>query len=129
MARKDRCMKVLVCGGRKFFSWPAVQMELNHFHKMIHPITWIVQGGAPGADRLAKHWATVYGIPYIEYPADWKTHGPAAGMIRNRLMLDENPDIEYVIAFPGGPGTFGMIREAERRKIKVIQPLEEEPPF
>jgi len=122
-------MKILVCGGRKFYNWPAVKNELDHLHRMLGPITCVVQGGAAGADRLAKHWALLAGVQCLEYPAQWSQHGPSAGMIRNRQMLDENPDIKLVIAFPGGPGTFGMIREAQRQNVPVMQPLEEEPPF
>lgn len=122
-------MKVLVCGGRKFFNWPEVQSALDDFHIFHGPITCIVQGEAPGADRLAKHWASLCGIQCLGYPADWKQYGTRAGMLRNQQMLDENHDIETVIAFPGGPGTFGMCRLARARGIKVIEPLEEEPPF
>jgi len=34
-------------------------------------------------------------------------------------MLDENPDIELVVAFPGGRGTDNMVKQAEARGIPV----------
>jgi hypothetical protein len=83
--------------------------------------TLIVHGGAPGADRMAGSLALKLGLcTPIVYPAQWKTHGKAAGPIRNRLMLDEEkPDL--VIAFWDGesPGTKDMIEETERRHIEL----------
>lgn len=122
-------MKILVCGGRKFFNWEEVRAALDDFHFVGGPISCLVQGGAAGADRLAKHWASLRGIQCLEYPANWKEYGREAGMRRNRQMLDENPDIHVVLAFPGGPGTFGMCQEARRRGLKVIELCEPEPPF
>jgi hypothetical protein len=53
------------------------------------------------------------------FPADWNRFGPAAGPIRNRLMLDENPDL--VIAFhsdlSNSRGTADTVTEARSRKI------------
>lgn len=112
--------RVLVCGGREFDNWNRLvsAMERNG----VFPINTvaIIQGGAKGADFLAKTWAKSVGIPVDEYPADWKTHGKAAGGIRNQKMLDEGkPDL--VIAFPGGAGTADMVRRAEKAGVPVTK--------
>jgi hypothetical protein len=58
----------------------------------------IIEGGARGADSLARSVAKELGLQYRTYPANWKEHHRAAGPIRNRKMLkDEDPD--RVIAF------------------------------
>jgi hypothetical protein len=80
----------------------------------------LIEGEAPGADTLAREWATEQGIPVERYPADWNRHGKAAGPIRNRRMLVEGkPDL--VVAFPGGRGTANMISQAEAAGVKVLK--------
>lgn len=80
----------------------------------------IISGMAKGADSLAIDWAVVNWLRWEEYPADWETHGKAAGLIRNQQMLDEGkPDL--VVAFPGGRGTADMIRRAEKAGVEVIK--------
>lgn len=78
----------------------------------------IIHGDAKGADRAAGLWASSVGAGVWPFPADWKTHGKAAGPIRNKQMLDEGePDL--VIAFPGGAGTANMVKQAKDRGIEV----------
>lgn len=80
------------------------------------------QGGATGADELVRAWHTAVQPAHVElvsYPADWKEHGPAAGPIRNRIMLD-SADPHIVFAFDGNRGTRDCVSYALRKKIKVI---------
>jgi hypothetical protein len=121
-------MKILVCGGRKYFDWLNVRATLDEFHTCGTPITCVIQGGAAGADRLGKHWASLNSIPCKEYPADWKFYGKDAGKYRNQQMLDENPDIEVAFVFPGGYGTWDMEQRVRRANIRIISG-EEPPPF
>lgn len=103
-------MRVLVCGGRTFDNWRLVRDTLNE-----HQPTVIIQGGAPGTDRLAAKYADVHAIPLVTYPALWR-QGKKAGPLRNAFMLrDSRPDI--VIAFPGGRGTDNMVLLAESSRI------------
>lgn len=112
---------VIVCGGRTYDNAALVEKELDELSYINGPLT-VVQGGASGADDLAKRWcykqgpSTLYRM-YNE-PADWKAHGRAAGPKRNQRMLDEyRPDM--VLAFPGGSGTADMIRRAKLFGVKV----------
>lgn len=79
----------------------------------------IISGGATGVDSAAIDFAVSHWLQFIEYKADWTRYGKSAGMIRNEQMLDENPDIEYVLAFPGGTGTANMVKLAQSRGIEV----------
>lgn len=114
-------MKVIVTGGRDFDNGQLIYRELDRLG-----ITSMATGGCDGVDVIAEQWALgnrKMGIPpraeYRTYQADWKTHGKAAGPIRNQQMLDEfKPDA--VVAFPGGRGTADMVRRAEKAGVKVI---------
>ncbi len=79
----------------------------------------IIAGGATGVDRAAIDFAIINYCIWMEYPADWKKYGKAAGFIRNKQMLDEGkPDL--VVAFPGGKGTAMMVTLANQAGVKVI---------
>lgn len=109
--------KVLVCGGRDYGNRRKVYEVLDGLH-LESCISRIVTGGANGADMLASDWAAMRSVSYVKYPADWETHGRAAGPIRNQEMLNmEHPDL--VVAFPGGRGTANMIRLATNAKTSV----------
>lgn len=113
-------MKVLVCGSRKYQKWSVVLDVLDRLlagESQIH----VIEGGAKGADFLARRWAVTRKQPYTEIKAEWKLHGLAAGPIRNRQMLDLKPDL--VVAFHDdlglGVGTKDCVDEAHRRGIRT----------
>ena len=110
-------MRVLVCGGRDFRNYGMVIRALDALPE--RP-TVIIHGCARGADTLGETWAIGRDIPTLRFPAHWDDHGPAAGPIRNKRMLDEGkPDL--VIAFPGGKGTANMVSQARAAGVKVIE--------
>lgn len=111
-------MRVLVCGGRDYRDYENVERILDAIDARKH-ITIIIHGAARGADTLAGRWATEHGRAVETYPADWKTHGKAAGHTRNRQMLVEGrPDC--CVAFPGGRGTANMVAQALSSGIKTL---------
>lgn len=105
-------MKILVCGGRNYLEYWKVHEILFD----LWPDT-IIQGGANGADFLAKVWSHAYEIECIQVDAEWKKFGKAAGHIRNGEMLKLKPDL--VVAFPGGVGTANMIKQAKDSGVEV----------
>ncbi len=116
--------RVLVCGGRAYADRAKVFSTLQTLHDETGFVT-LIHGDAPGADTLAAAWARHgfksrerFTMGTISYPADWNTHGRAAGPIRNQQMIDEcKPDL--VVAFPGGRGTADMVRRARAADIPV----------
>ena len=90
-------MRVLVCGGREWADLGTIFDRLLRLQREAGPDVTIVHGDACGADRLAGQAATELRFTVESYPADWATHGKAAGMLRNRKMLDTRPDL--VLAF------------------------------
>jgi len=111
-------MRVLVCGGRGYEDWAAVEVVLRIFDPRY---TTLIHGACPtGADHIAEsvahalHWQRL--IPYY---ADWDKYGRAAGPIRNKRMLVEGkPDV--VIVFPGGNGTANMVSQAHKAGLHVL---------
>ena len=111
-------VKVLVCGGRYFGDKEAVFRELDAIRSR-HESMVLIQGGASGADGIAREWCQLRKISFITVDADWDRHGRAAGPIRNREMLVLEPDL--VLAFKGGRGTADMVRQAEAAGVKIIE--------
>lgn len=107
----------MVCGGRNFTNATFAHDTLNELLRRYH-FTALIEGGARGADTIARHWATLSGLRVITMPADWQKHGKGAGSIRNAAMLALSPDA--VIAFPGGPGTANCVRQANALGIPVL---------
>ena len=112
--------RILVCGGRNFSNLALLEHTLAIVHAR-RGISLIIEGGALGADRLAREWAIRAGVPFKPYEADWKAFGRRAGPVRNTLMIvDGQPDA--VIAFEGGKGTLNMIEQASRAGIPIMLP-------
>ena len=120
---------MLVCGSRDYTDRKHLWDTLDQLHA-ITPIGLVIEGGARGADRLARAWAIARGIEFKAYPADWKRYKKRAGPIRNQQMLDEaHPDA--VVAFPlalplpeKGSGTADMVNRATDAgvHVRVIEP-------
>lgn len=116
-------LRVLVCGGRDYADKRHVYHVLDRI-EVEHGVDCIIQGGARGADDLARGWAyddTHHPtVACQSYRADWKALGRAAGPIRNQQMLERGaPDL--VVAFPGGRGTQDMCSRAERAGVRVLR--------
>lgn len=110
-------MRVLVTGGRDYQSIDVVFHALDQIHAET-PITLIIEGGATGADALARRWAESRGVENITEPADWHTHGKAAGPMRNARMIEQHAPT-MVVAFPGGKGTADMVSKARAAGLIV----------
>jgi hypothetical protein len=103
---------LLVCGGRDFDDYPMVCAYLGQ----IPNADLVIQGGARGADALAKRWARENGIHCAQIDAMWEA-GRRGGPARNHAMLLLKPDA--VVAFPGGRGTDHMKSIARAAGIPV----------
>lgn len=107
--------RVIVCGSRTWDDefWLASRLA------QLPAGSVIVQGGARGADRIAQKAARRLGFKVERFPADWETHGKAAGPIRNQQMLDAGADL--VLAFWDGDsrGTQDMVTRAKLALVPV----------
>lgn len=111
--------RILVCGGRKYFNNEHITATLDYGMKhYFSPDFCIIEGGASGADTLARWWAKKNGVCCLNVDACWEAYGNAAGSIRNEWMLKfTTPDL--VVAFPGGAGTDNMCNKAKARGIDI----------
>lgn len=113
--------RILVFGGREFH-------DREYFYaRMADAVPWfgeeflIIQGGARGADQLAKVWAFETGCAMMQMPANWFLFDKRAGQIRNRWMLKwAMPDLG--IGFPGGAGTAHMASILKAANIDIWMP-------
>lgn len=117
----QRLMRLLITGGRDFDDREVLYVVLDRLHAE-HGFKLLIHGDARGADRMGGEWAVVRGVEVLACPADWKKHGRAAGQIRNRMMLEEKPDL--VVAFPGGKGTADMVAVAKKAGLTVIMAVD-----
>jgi hypothetical protein len=110
---------VLVCGSRKVADPGATRQAIDARLSLLPTDATIIHGAAHGVDMWADGIAYSRGLKTRVFVADWEQHGRSAGILRNNLMLDLNPDL--VIAFWDGEsrGTKHTIEEAERRRIPV----------
>lgn len=82
----------------------------------------IVEGGARGADSLAKDYALERGLDLVEFKADWKQYGRAAGPKRNDEMVDyiKEKDGEALYFWDEeSKGTKQCIDSAKRKEVPV----------
>ena len=116
-------MRILITGSRNWTDWVSVDEAIleavrNAAPNFDIPVT-IVHGGCSGADDIAGQVAEFYAFEQEVHPADWNTHGKAAGPIRNQEMVDLGADI--CLAFPLGEsrGTRDCMRRARKAGIRV----------
>lgn len=87
-------MRLLVCGSREWTDEVSVRREIARLSP-----DYVIHGAAKGADSVAAYVATMWavaegrGLTVVPCPADWARYPRAAGIIRNRTMLEnERPD-------------------------------------
>lgn len=129
MARDVPSISLLITGSRTWDEPLPIIQVLEYFEKKGR--LTIFEGGAEGADSIAKHYALQrarYGVSLMSLQADWGREGVAAGPNRNNVLLDWfkfAQDMGHrcsVFAFPkkGSKGTIDMINKAKLRGFTVF---------
>lgn len=113
--------RILVYGGRLFDDRVYFENNMHRLQERSFARDFcIIEGGAKGADRMAREWARRQGLPVLTFEANWDRYGNGAGPIRNQWMLTwGKPDLG--VAFPGGSGTANMTALLERNGISVVK--------
>lgn len=114
-------LTLIVTGGRDWRDSGYVFRVLTQIDEK-EGIAEIVEGGATGVDSYARNWARQNKVPHRTFEANWKTHGLAAGPIRNEQMANYalGKDFRKCVVFPGGRGTANMRKNAEKLGIEII---------
>jgi len=117
-------MRLLCFGGRTYGDEAAIDAVLQTLRGQIE---LLIEGDAPGADRLCGKWAAKNGVPYVAMPALWdywatQPGGRAqAGTRRNGHMIELlNPT--HAVGFPGGAGSADMAAKCRWDKIPLWLP-------
>ena len=111
-------MKVLFTGDRSWTDRNSIRKRLE----ILPPDTEIIVGDAKGLDTIVIELAWEMGLKVNgPHKANWNEHGKAAGPIRNRAMLDLEPDlvIAYHPDIEKSKGTKDCVNEAKKRNICV----------
>ena len=112
--------RIIIAGGRDLNNYELLKAKCESIlsskattHRII-----IVSGAAKGADSLGEKYAREKSYAIESRPADWNTHGKAAGYIRNAQMAD---GADALIAFWDGKsrGTKSMINIARSKGLCV----------
>lgn len=119
--------RILVTGSRDFTAWRLVEAAMVEAIASLpdwpRVTPTIVHGAARGADRIANGIAINRNWKIESHPADWEQYGKAAGMIRNREMLESGVDLCLAFLKTGAKniGTRGMIRLCKRARVPVLE--------
>lgn len=111
--------KVIVAGCRDLADYELLKEKCDFYLQNQQPEDIVViSGHASGADALGERYAHERGLQLETYPADWKAHGRAAGLIRNAKMAMV---ADALIAFWDGKsrGTKNMIDTAKKHNLHV----------
>lgn len=116
-------MKLIIAGSRTFnfdhdFIHEAIY-AVNNYQRKFNDLE-IVSGGAKGVDATAKKYAEAWDKPFREFPADWETHGKAAGPMRNKQMA-EYADALLLIWDGESKGSASMKKEMEKLKKPIYE--------
>lgn len=110
--------RVIIAGGRDFNNYDGLARSMDKLLANVTDEIVIVCGMARGADSLGEKYAKERGYSVRYFPADWDTHGRAAGYIRNEEMA-KNADA--LVAFWDGRshGTKNMIEIAQKYRLAI----------
>lgn len=126
----------IVCGSRDWTDVTMLRGTLAALHAELAEDEWllVIEGRAPGADRMAGDWADemlTERVGHAKFPAQWTRYRNGAGPIRNRWMLahmlkfrdERGADVE-VIAFSDtadakGSGTAEMLKIAKAAGVRT----------
>jgi hypothetical protein len=116
--------RVVIAGSRSFSDYDSLKTICDKVlsNKSIDHQIVIVSGMAIGADILGKRYGEERGYEVMEFPADWKTYGKRAGIIRNQQMLDH---ADAVICFwdskSNGTKHMMTIAQMHSKPLRVIR--------
>ena len=117
-------MKTIIAGSRDITDVELVESIIERVHADF-PITEVICGCCRGVDILGATWAEKKGLPIHFMPANWKLHGPPAGPIRNRHMV-EIADMLIVIRYLSSKGSRDVLMRSKSKGIRLYDFVQKE---
>ena len=134
LAEQNKILKqimtpIIVAGSRDFNNSDLLESILDELitrKNIKNPI--IIEGGAKGADTLAKKYAISHHLNLREFPADWDTYGKSAGFKRNKQMHEYAKDFtnRYCVCFwnhdsKGTKQNFDLADEYNEKDLIIVK--------
>lgn len=120
-------MRIVIVGSRSIIDPETVFTAIDRFikdHSFMGKKPVIISGGAGGVDALAKKWADVQGLDFIEFLpyhlVDKEVEfSPRYFFARNRQMI-QNADKVLAIWDEKSTGTLHAIRYSQKMGVPVM---------
>lgn len=113
-------MRILITGSRDHHDYNLVSQAIhNVVENSNSDEIIIVEGGARGADRLARNYGEKMGYTIETHNADWKQYGKRAGFLRNQKMVNLGADICLAFPLENSRGTHDCVKRARQFGIPV----------
>ncbi len=115
-------MRVIIAGSRSIIpTEPEIRQYVRMFEAQFQvELTRLACGMAKGVDLAGYKWASRNGVPIDPYPADWQTHGKAAGHIRNKKMA-QNADGLILVWDGESRGSRSMLQFAKAEHLNIME--------
>ncbi|MGH3326788.1 MAG: bifunctional DNA primase/polymerase [Streptomycetales bacterium] len=121
-AAQPALFRVLVTGSRNWRQPHIITDALDGLRAAHRGRLVVVHGACPqGADQVADTWCRQVGVAVEPHPADWATHGRAAGPIRNTAMVTAGAELCLAFITNHSPGATGCANTAQTAGIPTTR--------
>jgi hypothetical protein len=119
----DMTIRIVVAGSRDIFDYKLIMNYIDEFIKLNNidkKSIQIISGGSKGVDTIAKNYAIINNIQYIEFKPQYKYQNDMSAPLRRNTEMAKYGHV--LIAFWNGfsRGTKHMISEMEKLNKQVI---------
>lgn len=109
---------VMVSGSRTWEHPTVIEDVFREYNRRARGAeVTLIHGGAKGADQLAAAEAKELGWSLEQHNPDWEKYGRRAGILRNLVMLELNPEWVFIFWDGKSRGTKHVIDECRRRNL------------
>lgn len=108
----------MVTGSRNWDLVPVIEKHLYWFTRGWKEVT-LIEGGAVGADSIARNYARKQGWEIHTFLPDYQTHGKAAPHVRNQKMVDLKPHLVLAYIRNMSSGTISTVIKANTAHLMV----------
>lgn len=113
-------MKILICGSRSAANYEGLKMAVRYQIQESTEKVEIISGGANGADKMAERLAKDLDLKITVVRPNWCMYGKSAGMIRNGIMIDMEPDLVIACWDKKSAGTRNTVSRAKEKNIPTV---------